>query len=240
MISRSTVLPMLLLLASPGAHAPGTLTQERGVVYTSRWIVSWSEYDAVATNRQTGERLTLYRNVTESWADGEGSFGQAGYYEEQSVVLSVVGSFVSFRTTYSGDGGMHPIGGIRIRAVDLDHGGTPASVLTFVEEAPLVHALLRDSEVKERAGNAGASSLHELIALLGRCDFAADELPESFAVVAFTGRRALIRFGIGHSCETARGSYTEINVYAPISAAAAAALRAAHVRGSLLSAFAPE
>ena len=227
------------LAGTPPKAAP--LTPLRGAVISGGWRVTWSEKDAVAVRLRGTERLTLYSNGRNEWPASESAFGSPGYSEADSRVLSIVGPIVSFKVRYEGSGGMHPIYGEYIRAVDLDDAGEDADVLQLFEEAPLVLALRRVPMLAARLEARRPSDLDELLKDLGEsCDADFQSLPRSFAVLSVSGRRAVVRFGLGHGCEVNRGRYTEFDVSVPFHRERRKDFTAASQRGSLLYSFRPE
>lgn len=196
--------------------APGT----PHVVQSGPWTIEWSDAHATATKGDGGEAVRVFQSVHEnccSWSD-ERSPCPSGWFERSTHrLLSIVGPIVSFTDGYEGSGGMHPIYGLRYRAVDLDT-NAPADVTQIAAERSILKALIAAPAIKAHLGDGERpSSLDELVALLGvPCETDWSALRNAFRVGAI-GRKAMtIEFGLGHGCEAMRGTFTTIEIRVPI------------------------
>jgi hypothetical protein len=98
---------------------------------------------------------------------------------------------------------MHPIYGQRYNAIDLETGET-ADVTQLFEEADVVKALGTDPLIVGALGTP--------------CEIDFSDLPSAFRVKAIHGERAVVEFGLGHGCETMRGTFTTLEIEVSIPA----------------------
>jgi tetratricopeptide (TPR) repeat protein len=88
-------------------------------VKTGMWDVKWNTNRADAYNNTTGDTIPIYCNSKEDVDDNNKYngdidltyFKSGWYYNTDYQMLSIVGPYVSFLSTYDGSGGAHPIYG---------------------------------------------------------------------------------------------------------------------------------
>jgi len=131
-------------------------------------------------------------------------------------LVSIVGPVVSYVDRYVSEGGAHPSSGCSLESVTLGEKENRAAITEIFEEDEvlfsLVHALAITANLK-----GGARNLADLQERLGSsCEVSWEDLPYSFAVMDLRGNTAVVRFGIGHGCEAARGMNTQFDVLIPV------------------------
>ena len=222
---RSLGFGMALLILS-GTATASSQTHATGQVKSGEWVVHWSPSGAFAIHESSPRCVPIFRNSFENKRTGTGfQLGPAEgwFYRSTHHLLSAVGNIVSFTDRYEGSGGMHPISGQRYNAIDLETGET-ADVTQLFEEADVLKALGSDALILEHLQlehiqGVEPKDLDELVGALGApCEVDFSNLPSAFRVKAIHGERAVVEFGLGHGCETMRGTFTTLEIEVPIPA----------------------
>ncbi len=105
-------------------------------VKTGMWNVKWNTNRADAFNSTTGDTTFLYCTSREDLDDNNEFYGDADsdlsyfqpywYSYTDCQMLSIVGPYVSFFSTYDGSGGVHPIYGHVLNVCELGRKDTAA------------------------------------------------------------------------------------------------------------------
>lgn len=193
-------------VAQPSAAAPRSVKSEG-------WTVTWQDSSARARGPK-GQKIALYTRPKQSCSELTGT------------VVSVVGTFVSTYSAiheYCSPKAAHPGHRTSFEVVDLARGGQKVSLTEIFSEAELLSGLLGDPFIREslkgrEESGKTATSLEELYAqLFGECDFYLGESTlTSFAFYELKGNKVAVRIGMSHSCEAARGEFTQLGVYLPV------------------------
>jgi hypothetical protein len=141
---------------------------------------------------------------------------EAWYYRSSHHLLSAVANVISFTEGYEGSGGMHPIYGLRYSTIDLET-GEPADITQLFDEHDVVKALRHDPLIIKYLAGAKPTSLEELMLELPfPCEIDFSDLRSAFRIVAVGRETAQVQLGLGHGCETMRGTFTTVDIELPI------------------------
>ena len=166
-------------------------------------------------------------------ADRRAAWGDRG------PLVSRVGSVSSYVSSFESEGGAHPTYGCRLISTfrQATEGKQPverpALLTDLFAESDIMTALFNAWPIRVALGGRTPRNLKALLAELEpTCDVPWNELPNSFAIMAVVedadqGTCAVVRFGLGHGCEAARGSKTEFDVLIRIPNEQLAAFRSA-------------
>jgi len=156
-------------------------------------MLTWSSTGTTAVNRKTHEEV---------------QFGP---------LVSLVGPVLSYVDSYTSEGGAHPSSGCSIQAARLGDKQSRAKITEIFEEGEVLWALVKAwpvmTELKGPVPQ-GLAELQERLAFSCAVDW--EDLPFSFAVMDLREDTAVVRFGLGHGCEAARGNHTQFDVLIPV------------------------
>jgi|RifCSP16_2_1023846.scaffolds.fasta_scaffold95553_2 hypothetical protein len=165
----------------------------QGPAAVGEWMITWSSTDTVAVHNSTHEELR---------------FGP---------LVSIVGPVLSYVDSYVSEGGAHPSSGCSLQSVILGEKQSRAMITEILEEDEVVLALVNAWPVMTDLELRGPASLAELQErLVFSCAVDWEDLPFSFAVMDLRNDAAVVRFGLGHGCEAARGNNTQFDVLIPV------------------------
>ena len=189
----------LIAVLATGGLVPRAFGEEskpessRGHAAVGAWLITWSSTGTKAVNGGTHEELR---------------FGP---------LVSLVGSVLSYVDSYTSEGGAHPSSGCSLQAANLGKKQSRAKITELFEQDAVVLALANAWPVMTDLRGPLPSDLAELQKRLGvSCAVDWEDLPFSFAVMDLRKDTAVVRFGLGHGCEAARGNNTQFDVLIPV------------------------
>lgn len=200
------------------AMLSGAGAMEANSVVNGDWEITWDDQTATARNLKTGKEVTLFQD---SASEEEGNV-----HQDDSTMLSVVGTSLSWSNSWYAEGGAHPSYGKMLRTVDLED--AKGSLVTLFGEAPVFERLMREPTVRmaidgmlaEREARPVPENLKQLLERADGGCFAAmgdSLLSEFYFVHRLGGNIAVVQIGLSHGCEVNRGSFTELTrLYFPI------------------------
>ncbi len=211
-----SIIPLLVLAIfaigrSRGQDEYGT----ESLFVKSNWRLVRDDSLKVVQNPKTRSLDTV---LFDKYLTADDSTEPGYYYEESSRVISVAGHFLSYDLSYSGSGGMHPVGGGYYRTIDL-RTGKEVSLETLFDPDEILTALLRDTNITKYSTRLPSVNLRDFIASLdGDCAIQFIDMLSSFAIKSITQTVVVVEFGLTHGCEVMRGNFTLFTIRLPVRA----------------------
>ncbi|HQO21124.1 MAG TPA: hypothetical protein PK747_08070 [Acidobacteriota bacterium] len=215
-----TFLSLLIFHPCEGSRKIRRDADDNNYVISGNWRIVWNADYAKAQNAKTKKVVDIYKRKEERWiekyedeSDPERSYVEEKYYDEWYSTVSIVGSIVSYQKSYDGSGGMHPIYGSMICAIDLDKEGTPADIRELFPETQLLEKFIVNDTISRYLTKKKVSSLNELYSSLdGGCEVNFKDLFSSFCVSYVENQKVYVLFYLTHGCEAMRGHTTDFEI----------------------------
>lgn len=226
----------LLLLAifpSSAVAAPSAaIATPHEAIALGPWTVQWDSARLIAT---------AYGQQTFSLSEHSEGPDEYGYASQESFeVRSIVGPWLSVDHSWYSEGGAHPSYGITRSTYDLTRGGQAIPLNEMFPESALFDALRADTVIQKYLMEPSVQTFPELVEnLYGGCAVSFSDILTAWAFHHVRGDQVAVRIGLGHGCEVARGSFTEIGIYLPIPEHLLSTIAAAEAEGGLMRNLSP-
>ena len=175
---------------------------------TLGWTIKWHRGIATARHRQMKQRLVIYRNQRERVCR------TAKYCGTRHMLLSIVGSVVSYRTDWYSEKGGTPSYGTKYTAVDLDQVDKRITLDWLFSKEDVFKELMKQGIIRKSLRGKRPQNLDQLFKYIHKsCRLDVSErLLGQFAFYDLDRDQAKIRIGLSHGCESHRGSFAELSL----------------------------
>jgi hypothetical protein len=188
------------------------------------------QHDSIVTvlNKITNKISTVLMNeheTEEESAQPEDSTDSASseeyhpvfYFNSENQIKLLIGPYLSYKYSYDGSGGVHPINGSYHRTINVET-KKEVPLDSLFDSIVIFDALLKDSIITNSLTNKNPKDLTELVSSLdGGCEISFHDFLKSYEIISANLNSVAIEFGLTHGCEAARGNFTTIEVVLPIS-----------------------
>jgi hypothetical protein len=189
-------------------------------VRTASWLIHWNNQDAYATNEKSGKTLLIYKQKCRDTTLGDSKSKTAVKFTDKYRMLSIVGSYVSYRHTFSSEPYIHQTScGDEFVTIDLNQGGYHVSLDEIFNEKDIFAALSHDGFIKTKITQ--PNNLEELLnAISSGCELFMIEgdFLKSFTFHHVENGNVAIRLGMSHLCDITSGKFIQLGILLPIPA----------------------
>ena len=207
------LLSVVLSIDSSAQELKSNSLFDKNVTY-KYWKVWWNDSLAVCQDSRGTRIDTIFKNISKYEDDTIAM--RVYYYYESNQLLSIVGPYITFKVTYDGSGGAHPIYGTYYKLYNIET-ACEFSLLDIFNSSDIYTALLKNNKIRKYLTTSDPSNLDELLNNLdGQCEVDFSDILNDFAFYDVHGNSVLIEFGLTHGCEALHGKFTSIDIFLPI------------------------
>ena len=202
-----TLLGILTCVSQTKQRQPWKIVRADSVI-----LVQKHGSDAVDT-------IFVAENDSKANHQDEDDYDDDYYFDDTYHPLSLTGPYLSYRYSYEGSGGAHPIYGSWYRTIDLEN-RQEVSLDQIFDQRVILSVLLKDTLIQSHTTNLHPGTLAQLVESLdGGCEMSFFRFLKSFSIRSVNRDEVMIEFGLTHGCEVMRGNFTSFVITLPTSTA---------------------
>ena len=204
----------LLILFSTLSSSFAQIDDNNIPVYCkSKWKLIENDSLTIIKNSISNKLDTVFINEDES--DPDDSSAAGNYFYSEYTVISIVGSYLSYKYIYSGSGGLHPIAGTWYRTININTKQN-LSLDSLFTPGSIYKVLSVDTNFTKYLTGKQTKNLSEFIqSLNGSCEISFADLLVSYAITSINNSYVTIKFGLTNGCELMPEKFTIIGIELP-------------------------
>jgi|GEM_PF-3937625 len=196
---------------------PSTFAQIKNnnipVYCKSQWKLIENDSVTIIKNSISNKLDTIFINESESNSNNSGAVGN--YFSSEYKVISIIGSYISYKYSYSGSGELHPIAGTWYRTINIDSRNNLSLDSLFTQES-IYKRLSVDTNFTKYLTVKRTKNLSEFIqSLYGGCEISFEDFLVSYAITSINNSFVTIKFGLNHGCEYMPEKFTIMKIELP-------------------------